>query len=172
MSTSPRRAVFLASALSQMNAPYRWGGKGERSDIEGPRVFDCSGLVTWSLHQAGGPDWRPTHNTDVLWAECTPVASEADLQPGDLVLYGKGGDPEHVMIYVGAGCVVGATGGGHKTLTLADAYQAGARVRAWPSMRYRQDVLGFRRLPYLDDVQSAPTPALGIPAVTVPVPRA
>ncbi|RYZ33361.1 MAG: peptidoglycan endopeptidase, partial [Myxococcaceae bacterium] len=104
-----------------MHSPYRWGAKGQRAAADGPRLFDCSGLVTWCLHQVGGPDWRMTHNTGRLWDACKPVASVADLQPGDLVLYGKEGDPDHVMVHVGAGVMVGASGGGRRTLTLEDA---------------------------------------------------
>ncbi|NBD11313.1 NlpC/P60 family protein [Corallococcus sp. Z5C101001] len=131
-----------------MHEPYRWNGKGQRASPEGPRLFDCSGLVTWALHQVGGPDWRVTHNTDSLWSACSPVASASDLLPGDLVLYGKGGDPDHVMVHVGAGVVVGASGGSSKTLTLEDAAAAGAKVKSFTRVEYRPDVLGFRRLPF------------------------
>ncbi|MBN8466184.1 C40 family peptidase [Corallococcus exiguus] len=142
-----------------MHSPYRWGAKGLKP-TGSPRLFDCSGLVTWCLHEVGGPDWRATHNTDRLWDVCTPVESEAQLLPGDLVLYGRAGhttlhgrpvtreDPNHVMVYVGAGVVVGASGGGSTTLTLADAQAAGARVKTHPRIAYRSDVLGFRRLPF------------------------
>ncbi|RKH12814.1 peptidoglycan endopeptidase [Corallococcus sp. CA053C] len=143
-----------------MHAPYRWGAKGERA-ANGAQLFDCSGLVTWCLHQVGGPDWRATHNTDRLWDECRPVASEAELLAGDLVLYGRAGhtmlqgrpvtrpDPDHVMVYVGAGVVVGASGGGSTTRTLEDAARADAKVKAFARITYRADVLGFRRLPFV-----------------------
>lgn len=148
MPITSQRAAFLQAVLAQMHAPYRWGAKGQRASTDGPRLFDCSGLVTWALHQVGGPDWRATHNTDRLWAECAPVASVADLLPGDLVLYGKAGDPDHVMVHVGAGVVVGASGGGSKTLTLEDAARTGACVKAFARPEYRPDILGFRRLPF------------------------
>ncbi|WP_368671424.1 C40 family peptidase [Corallococcus exiguus] len=144
-----QRAAFLALVLAQMHAPYRWGAKGTPVSKDGPRLFDCSGLVTWAFNQVGGKDWRATHNTDRLWAECAPVASAADLLPGDLVLYGKAGDPDHVMVHVGAGVVVGASGGGSKTLTLEDAARADAKVKAFTRVAYRPDLLGFRRLPFV-----------------------
>ncbi|NBD11847.1 C40 family peptidase [Corallococcus silvisoli] len=160
MSAPSQRAAFLALVLEQMGAPYRWGAKGLKPSASALRLFDCSGLVTWCLQEVGGPDWRATHNTDRLWDVCTPVAIEAELLPGDLVLYGRPGtktadgrpvtreDPNHVMVYVGAGVVVGASGGGSTTLTLADAAAAGARVKTFPRIAYRGDVLGFRRLPF------------------------
>ncbi|RYZ40091.1 MAG: peptidoglycan endopeptidase [Myxococcaceae bacterium] len=144
-----QRAAFLSCVLAQMHSPYRWGAKGQLASKEGPRLFDCSGLVTWALHEVGGRDWRQTHNTDRLWAECAPVASVADLQPGDLVLYGKAGDPDHVMVHVGAGVVVGASGGDSKTLTLEDAARDDARVKSFTRVEYRPDVLGFRRPPFV-----------------------
>ncbi|WP_375746479.1 C40 family peptidase [Corallococcus interemptor] len=60
-----------------MHSPFRWGAKGLRAPGAEPRLFDCSGLVTWCLNEVGGPDWRATHNTDRLWDVCAPVASEA-----------------------------------------------------------------------------------------------
>ncbi|WP_233602184.1 C40 family peptidase [Corallococcus sp. CA047B] len=161
MNALSQRALFLQLVLCQMGAPYRWGAKGSRPDPHGPRLFDCSGLVTWCLHQVGGPDWRATHNTDRLWDECRPVERVEDLQPGDLVLYGRGGaatadgrpvtraDPDHVMVYVGAGVVVGASGGGSTTRTLEDAARSDAKVKPFARITYRSDVLGYRRPPFV-----------------------
>ncbi len=39
-------ARFLAAAESRVGLPYVWGGAG-------PSTFDCSGLVQWSMAQAG-----------------------------------------------------------------------------------------------------------------------
>lgn len=144
------RAVFVATAVGQYGALYRWNAKGTRQDptsLASPRLFDCSGLVTWSYREAGGPDWRATHNTDGLLAACTPIATLAELLAGDLVFYGQGDDPEHVMIYLGAGCVIGASGGGRATTTIDAALAVGARVKAFPSVDYRPDRIALRRLP-------------------------
>ncbi|WP_338261852.1 NlpC/P60 family protein [Corallococcus caeni] len=51
-----QRAAFLALVLAQMHSPYRWGAKGQPAAKDGPRLFDCSGLVTWAFHQVGGKD--------------------------------------------------------------------------------------------------------------------
>jgi murein DD-endopeptidase len=149
-----QRAKFLSLVLDQHGAPYRWGAKGEDAG-NGLRAFDCSGLVTWALHKVGGPDWRRTHNTDRLLAECNPLSGYTleGLMPGDIVFYGArlpGGDMDasHVMVHIGAGVVFGASGGDSRTLTLADAHRAGASVRACPSIHYRKDLLAFRRLPF------------------------
>jgi cell wall-associated NlpC family hydrolase len=146
-----QRAAFLALVLSQMHAPYRWNAKGTRDATTGQRLFDCSGLVTWALREVGGPDWRATHNTDRLWAACAPLLPAGELLPGDLVLYHRAGAPEdaeHVMVHVGGGVVVGASGGGRATLTLADAMQHDAKVKAYAHLDYRTGRMGFRRLPF------------------------
>ncbi|QSQ17221.1 NlpC/P60 family protein [Myxococcus landrumensis] len=148
MSVSPR-ARFLAYVLAHMGAPYRWAAKGECDTRTGQHLFDCSGLVTAALRHVGGQDLRATHNTDRIWADFKPVSAD-ELLPGDIVLYHRRGAPmdaEHVMVHVGAGVVVGASGGGSSTLTLEDAERAGARVKAFATFHYRQGLMGFRRLP-------------------------
>lgn len=143
---SVQRALFLRAVLEQMGAPYLWGGKGDVVSPYGLRAFDCSGLVTWAYIKAGGPDWRKSHNTDRLLAECTPVETP---QPGTLVLYGKGSDAQHVMVHVGAGVVVGASGGGSATTSIGLAQDTGARVKAFASPHYRPDFIAYRELPGL-----------------------
>ncbi|AEI65583.1 NlpC/P60 family protein [Corallococcus macrosporus] len=150
--SSSQRASFVSTVLSQMHSPYRWGGKGERDPSTGQRVFDCSGLVTWALHEVGGPDWRATHHTGRLWTSCARVSPADELLPGDLVLYHRQGDPvtpEHVMVVVGGGVVVGASGGGSRTLTLADAARDDARVKSFSRLDYRaRRMPGIVRLPF------------------------
>ena len=46
--TTAQTAKFLAAAESRIGLPYVWGG-------DGPSTFDCSGLVQWSMRQAGHP---------------------------------------------------------------------------------------------------------------------
>lgn len=151
----PQRARFLACALAQMGSPYIYGAKGRLVRI-GLRVFDCSGLFTWAFREVGGPDWTQSHNTDRIWDDCKPVTA---ARAGTLVLYGKRADPkagtkvnpEHVMIYLGAGVVFGASGGDHTTLTLADAAAVDARVKPHASYLDRHDCLGFREIPFSDE---------------------
>lgn len=150
----PNLARFLAEAVSQVGAPYIWGAKGAL--INGRRAFDCSGLVTWAYRYSGGPDWRATHNTDVLFTTLPSVAVDA-LQPGDLLFWGqpategKLADTEHVAIYLGGStALLSAAGGGRTTRTLEDARQANAFVRTESSIHYRKGFLGARRLPWAE----------------------
>jgi peptidoglycan DL-endopeptidase CwlO len=93
--------AFLAAALSRVGKPYVWGGSG-------PDVFDCSGLVQWSLRQAGITMPRVAADQ----ARTGPLVSLSDLQPGDLLFYHT--DPtapsyiSHVAIYLGNGEMVQA----------------------------------------------------------------
>jgi murein DD-endopeptidase len=140
---SAKRAAFLLKVLEQMGQPYLWGAKGKPVG-EGQRAFDCSGLVTWCLQEVGGPDWRAMYNTDRLWDLCTPTDTPI---AGTLVLYGLRNDPSHVMIHVGAGVVIGASGGSSLTTSLEIAAAHGAKVKAFGRIAYRPDVLGYRELP-------------------------
>jgi cell wall-associated NlpC family hydrolase len=99
--TVPQTRTFLEAALSRLGYPYVWGGSG-------PTVFDCSGLVQWSLRQAGVVMPRVAAQQ----AETGPLVPPAQLQPGDLLFYHT--DPtapsyiSHVAIYLGSGLMVQA----------------------------------------------------------------
>jgi cell wall-associated NlpC family hydrolase len=92
--TATQTRAFLTAALSRLGRPYVWGGSG-------PYVFDCSGLVQWSLRQAGIVMPRVA----VDQAQTGPLIPVSALQPGDLLFYHT--DPtaptyiSHVAIYLG-----------------------------------------------------------------------
>ena len=87
---------FLTAAESRVGMPYVWGAAG-------PRAFDCSGLVQWSLAQAGVVMPRVA----AAQAMTGPRVPVRDLRPGDLLFYHT--DPtapdyiSHVAIYLGNG---------------------------------------------------------------------
>jgi len=88
--------AFLTAAESRLGLPYVWGGNG-------PSVFDCSGLVRWSLAQAGVVMPRVAADQ----ARTGPQVPVSQLQPGDLLFYYT--DPtapgyiSHVAIFLGDG---------------------------------------------------------------------
>jgi cell wall-associated NlpC family hydrolase len=87
----------VAAAETQLGVPYQWGA-------ESPGVaFDCSGLTAWAWTQAGVP---LPHYSGAQFDDSTPVPL-ADIEPGDLLFYGPGGD-EHVAMYVGGGQMIEA----------------------------------------------------------------
>jgi cell wall-associated NlpC family hydrolase len=93
--------AFLKAAMSRDGMPYVWGAAG-------PTSFDCSGLVQWSLAQAGVVMPRVAADQ----ARTGPVVPVSRLQPGDLLFYRT--DPtapdyiSHVAIYLGKGLMIQA----------------------------------------------------------------
>jgi peptidoglycan DL-endopeptidase CwlO len=93
--------AFLKAAVSRDGLPYVWGAAG-------PASFDCSGLVQWSLAQAGVVMPRVAADQ----ARTGPAVPVSQLQPGDLLFYRT--DPtapdyiSHVAIYLGRGLMIQA----------------------------------------------------------------
>jgi cell wall-associated NlpC family hydrolase len=94
--TSPELEAFLQAALSRVGLPYVWGAAG-------PSSFDCSGLVQWSMRQAGLVMPRVAADQ----ARTGPLIPLADLRPGDLLFYHTDVTApsyiSHVAIYLGNG---------------------------------------------------------------------
>ncbi|MEZ0066629.1 cell wall-associated NlpC family hydrolase [Streptacidiphilus sp. MAP12-20] len=88
-------AAAFAAAQTRLGDNYVWGATG-------PNEFDCSGLMEWAYAQAGVSIGRSTYDQI---NSGTPVASEADLQVGDLVFFNGN---SHVGMYAGNGMVLHA----------------------------------------------------------------
>lgn len=140
--TSRARFFKACLELHGHRPGYVWGGKTNDG-------CDCSGFVTLSLHLAGGPDLRNTHNTDKLWTEF-PRLHEGDALVGDVALYGVNpsnpNDVSHCMVYVGMGLVMGMAWGGPSD-TIASVSRGAGKVSLVRPVRYRDDFRGFIRLP-------------------------
>lgn len=103
---NPKVQKLMDSALSKQGAPYVFGAAG-------PDKFDCSGLVSWALGQAGS---KVGHmNARGLQAHYKQnKVSKEELQPGDLVFFWSPNDrgippgqASHVEIYLGNGMTMG-----------------------------------------------------------------
>jgi peptidoglycan DL-endopeptidase CwlO len=92
--TSPGAAGAVEAAMSVLGTRYRWAGD---SPSEG---FDCSGLITWAYSQVGR---SLPHSSRALYAQL-PKVSMNDIQPGDLLFYGR--PIHHVGMYIGNGQMV------------------------------------------------------------------
>jgi cell wall-associated NlpC family hydrolase len=127
--TSVQAAAFLTAALSRVGLPYVWGGSG-------PNVFDCSGLVQWSMRQAGIVMPRVAASQ----AQTGPQIPIADLQPGDLLFYHT--DPtaptyiSHVAIYLGHGQMIQAPQPGENVQVVPAFFGSGfaGAVRVYPKV--------------------------------------
>jgi cell wall-associated NlpC family hydrolase len=94
-------AGAVQAAESQVGVPYVWGGESPKGSAS--PGFDCSGLTSWSWGQVGV---GLPHYSGAQMSDSTPVPI-SDLQPGDLLFYGPGGDT-HVAMYVGPGTMIEA----------------------------------------------------------------
>ncbi|MBO0853871.1 MAG: C40 family peptidase [Nocardia sp.] len=109
---------FITAALQQVGDPYVWGA-------EGPRAFDCSGLVQYAAEKAGFTNMPRTSEAQYAATQSNPghlsvtrdelsqnlQAVEHQLKAGDLIFPDaefNNGSPGHVMIYIGDGQVVEA----------------------------------------------------------------
>lgn len=83
--------------------PYVWGGTT-------PAGFDCSGLVQYCYRQVGVSIPR-TSRQQFRYGAFIPADRLDLLKPGDLVFFGRGGDPgrvHHVGMYIGGGDMIHA----------------------------------------------------------------
>ncbi|MBS1848740.1 MAG: C40 family peptidase, partial [Actinobacteria bacterium] len=92
----PRTVVALQFIVAQIGKPYLWGGTG-------PQAYDCSGLMLRAFQSAGVRTMPRVSQAQQIWA--TPVAG-TDIQPGDLVFFGR--PAYHVGVYIGGGLMIDA----------------------------------------------------------------
>jgi cell wall-associated NlpC family hydrolase len=118
----------IVYAAEQLGKPYVLGGVG-------PDAYDCSGLVMMAYEAAGISLPRTTFQQ--VYAG-TPVYSDSQLEPGDL-LFTAGSDgtaenPGHVGMYIGSGLVIQAP-------------QTGQDVEITPFSGYWQEnIVAIRRI--------------------------
>jgi cell wall-associated NlpC family hydrolase len=100
LSTTPPASEDLAAAASlYLGCPYLWAGRSFLG-------IDCSGLVQEAFRDLGIAVPRDTDMQRDTIGEHVEAASLADLRRNDLIYI-----PGHVMIYVGDGSVIHASGG-------------------------------------------------------------
>ena len=95
------------AAQKYIGTPYVWGG----SDISHGGM-DCSGFVYKALNDAGYNVGRT--NAQGYRSRGT-VIDKSEIQPGDLIFYGKNNNASHIGIYLGNGQVIHSSGGSKNT---------------------------------------------------------
>lgn len=95
------------AAQKYIGTPYVWGGE---SMSEGG--MDCSGFVYNALKDAGYDVGRTTAQG---YRNYGNSVSKSDMQPGDLIFYGKNGEASHIGIYIGNGQMIHSSGGSKNT---------------------------------------------------------
>lgn len=118
---------FAETAAKKVGCPYIWAAKGLwRLDLTQPGKlialpelsYDCSGLVTCCLFEAGGPDHRNDWSAQIMFDVLKPPIDGAKRPC--LGLFGGGDDTvHHVAILLEGdvhGWVIEACGGDQTTL--------------------------------------------------------
>jgi len=121
---TPWQRRILQTAFNLIGYPYVWGGtsSGEQSlfNVSSRGGFDCSGFAwrVYKLHAySGGSELASTlrGRTAAQMAGEVPKARRitfANLQPGDLLFFGRGGRRaraaavDHMAIYAGGGWMI------------------------------------------------------------------
>lgn len=151
--------LFVEIAASYINCPYIWGGKGDlifdtqklvlNKNPFGPThplVFDCSGLITYSLRELANeldldlPPMTGSHSAKTI-LDTFPKAKSTN-QFGQLLLY-----PQHVAIDVGNGFCLDAHRGTADVLTPQQAKAKKAAVLMHRNTRNPKGILGVVRIP-------------------------
>lgn len=90
--SSGTRQAILDYAAQFLGTPYVYGGSS-------PSGFDCSGFTSYVYKNVATPIAR----TSSQQRNTTKNISMSELQPGDLVFFGSGGNVSHVGIFAGNG---------------------------------------------------------------------
>jgi len=103
---------------------YKWGG-------DDPSGFDCSGLCVEILKSVGLIPRKSDYTAQGLFNK---FKSKEVLKPvqGCLIFWGNSHGLTHVEFCIDSEHTIGASGGGSKTLTEADAIKHNAYVKVRP----------------------------------------
>lgn len=112
--------IMVNYAMSKIGGPYQWGGNG-------PRAFDCSGLVQQAFAAAGKS--VPRQGTDQFWAAPQRVPL-SQMRYGDLLVFDDDGSGRfgHIAIYVGNNQVVQALNVNQPIAVTPLAYMSGMKL--------------------------------------------
>lgn len=128
-SSAPRSAAASSLGQALVNEAEKYIGTKYVYGGSSPSGFDCSGLVQYACRKVGISVSRSSRSQ---FHNGVPV-SKSDLQPGDLVFFGKNGTVSHVGIYAGNGQMIHSPQTG-KTVTYASITTTG-RSRSYMGAR-------------------------------------
>lgn len=102
---------MISVAEKQLGKPYVGGN-------EGPKSFDCSGLVYYCLREAGSNRGRYNAAGYSQVDDWKKISKLSDLKRGDLMFFwsSKKHKIGHVAIYIGDGMMIDASSSNHKVV--------------------------------------------------------
>jgi len=103
--TSVQRDSIIEHTRSLLGVKYKWAG------LNPAKGLDCSGIVKYVFAKLGVD---LPHRAAELAKLGDPITKDtAAMQPGDLLVFGKGKRISHVGIYVGEGMMIHASSSSH-----------------------------------------------------------
>lgn len=117
-------SVIVATAKQYLGSKYTYGGSSPSTG------FDCSGFTSYIFKQHG----ISLNRTAAAQYSNGVAVSRANLQPGDLVMFGKSGI-NHVAIYIGGGQIIHAS-----------TPSTGVRIDSLSTGYYNNNYVGARRV--------------------------
>ncbi|MGH7581874.1 MAG: C40 family peptidase [Gemmatimonadales bacterium] len=96
----PQQDSLVDLARSAIGLRYKWGAESPG------KAFDCSGLVQWLMANFNLD--LPRTSREQVKAGIEVAKDTAEMQPGDLLFFGRGKRITHVGVYVGDGRFVQA----------------------------------------------------------------
>ncbi|HVT40148.1 MAG TPA: C40 family peptidase [Gemmatimonadaceae bacterium] len=97
----PQRDSIIGHTRDLLGVRYKWAG------INPAKGLDCSGMVKYVFAKLGIE--LPHRAAELAKLGGAVTKDTADMQPGDLLVFGKGKRISHVGIYVGEGMMIQAS---------------------------------------------------------------
>ena len=124
VSSSSKGSAIVATAKKYLGYKYTYGGSSPSTG------FDCSGFTSYVFKQHG----ISLSRTAAGQYSNGVAVSRSNLQPGDLVMFGKSGI-NHVAIYIGGGQIIHAS-----------TPSTGVRIDSLSTGYYNNNYVGARRI--------------------------
>jgi cell wall-associated NlpC family hydrolase len=146
--TSVQRDSIIEHTRNLLGVRYKWAG------INPAKGLDCSGIVKYVFAKLGIE--LPHRAAQLAKLGGSIEKDTSAMQPGDLLVFGKGKRISHVGIYVGDGMMIHASSTSHHVVETPV-----VKYRPAGGLQWR----GVRRIVAIDTtaIESTPEPILPLP---------
>ncbi len=134
---SDKRNLAIQIAWQWYGTPYLWGGDDPLAGI------DCSGFIVELLKSVGILPEKGDWTANDLWLKFKAAKKETFYpRRGNLAFWGNNQKMTHIEMCIDDDFCIGASGGGRRTTSLADAIRDNAFIKVRP-INYRGQPKGF-----------------------------